>query len=435
MTRILPLLAALAAIAAVDDARAHEIPARVVVRSFVAVTPDRLRFLVRVPLEALRDLNLPVRPSGALELAGIDSVLRPAAVQWIASYVRFEAASRRLGPGTLAALRISLPSDRSFATWADAAAHLASPPLGPATELPWRQALLDVEFQYPIESPGAAITIVPELAHLGVRTTVVLGYLTPQGTERLFQFQGNPGPVRLDPSPWYAAWRFVRLGFEHILDGFDHLLFLVGLILPVRRFWSLVPVVTAFTVAHSITLIAAALGQAPDALWFPPLVETLIAASVVWMAIENALGRQAGRRWVVAFGFGLVHGFGFAFALGETLQFAGNHLLTALVSFNVGVELGQLAVVAVVAPTLALVFRRLIPERAGTILIAVLIGHTAWHWMLDRAKTLSEYQLEWPTGSPAGWLRLVMVLLIVVGAAWALHRLASRLARRHPTSA
>ena len=124
---------------------------------------------------------------------------------------------------------------------------------------------------------------------------------------------------------------FVALGFEHILDGIDHLLFIFCLVIPFRRLRPLVAIVTAFTVAHSITLIASAAGFAPDALWFPPLIEVLIALSIVYMALENIVGAKLERRWLIAFGFGLVHGFGFSFALRESLQFAGTHLATSLV--------------------------------------------------------------------------------------------------------
>ncbi len=158
-------------------------------------------------------------------------------------------------------------------------------------------------------------------------------------------------------------------GFWHILEGTDHLLFLACLVIPFRRLRPLVVIVTSFTIAHSITLIASAFGFAPDGLWFPPLIETLIAITIVAMAIENivyaALGKSAAlsRRWIVAFAFGLVHGFGFSFALRETLQFAGDHLLTSLLSFNVGVEIGQLVVLLVLIPALGLLFRRVV---AGT---------------------------------------------------------------------
>ena len=102
---------------------------------------------------------------------------------------------------------------------------------------------------------------------------------------RLLRFSGDR-LVQLDPS-WRGRVPVRQLGFLHILEGTDHLLFLLCLVVPFRRFWPLVAIVTAFTVAHSITLIASAYNLAPDALWFPPLIETLIATSIVYMALEN----------------------------------------------------------------------------------------------------------------------------------------------------
>src|SRR5204863_9242472 len=170
----------------------------------------------------------------------------------------------------------------------------------------------------------------------------ILRFMSPYRTVRAFEFNGEPGLVHLDPRWYQSSFRFVKLGFEHILDGTDHLLFLFCLVIPFRRFRQLLVLVTSFTVAHSITLIASAYNIAPDALWFPPLIEALIATSIVYMALENIVGAKLHRRWLITFGFGLVHGFGFSFALRQTLQFAGSHLLTSLLSFNVGVELGQL---------------------------------------------------------------------------------------------
>src|SRR5204863_893242 len=163
----------------------------------------------------------------------------------------------------------------------------------------------------------------------------------------------------------------------------DHLLFLFCLVIPFRRFRALIPVVTSFTVAHSITLIASAYNLGPDALWFPPLVETLIAASIVYMALENIVGATSvQRRWIIAFGFGLVHGFGFSFALRQTLQFAGSHLLTSLLSFNLGVELGQILVLLLMIPALEILFKRVVAERMGTIILQAIVAHTAWHWKI-----------------------------------------------------
>jgi hypothetical protein len=224
----------------------------------------------------------------------------------------------------------------------------------------------------------------------------------------------------------------VKLGFGHILSGLDHLLFLLCLVIPFRRIRPLVAIVTAFTVAHSITLLASAAGLAPDALWFPPLIEVLIAASIVYMALENIIGAKLERRWLVAFGFGLVHGFGFSFALRESLQFAGAHLATSLVSFNVGVELGQLAVLAVAVPALNWFFSHAVQERMGTIILSAFVAHTAWHWMLDRGAVLANYHVQLPEFTPslaASAVRGLMLLLVIGAAAWGVFELYGRLTR------
>jgi hypothetical protein len=227
------------------------------------------------------------------------------------------------------------------------------------------------------------------------------------------EFSGDPGLVRLDPRWYQAALRFVESGFFHILGGTDHLLFLLCLVIPFRRLVPLIMVVTSFTVAHSVTLIASAYDLGPDALWFPPLIETLIAVSILYMAIENVLGSSVRRRWMITFAFGLVHGFGFSFALRQQLQFAGAHLLTSLLSFNIGVELGQVLMLLLLVPLLEFLFRFVLAERIGTIILSVLVGHTAWHWMMERGERLSLF--PWPEfsaaqlASAARWLMLVLI--------------------------
>jgi hypothetical protein len=177
--------------------------------------------------------------------------------------------------------------------------------------------------------------------------------------------------------------------------------------------------VTSFTVAHSITLLASALGFAPDWGWFPPLIETLIAVTIVFMALENIAGSNAGRRWIYAFCFGLIHGFGFSFALREQLQFAGDHLVTSLLGFNIGVEIGQLTVLCVLVPALNLLFRYVVAERMGVIILSALVAHTGWHWMLDRGAVLAKYPP--PTldaAFVASLMRGGMAALILVALLW-----------------
>ena len=373
---------------------AHDIPNAIIVQAFLKPEGDRLRFLVRVPLEAMTDMDVPQREQGYLDLARVDDALRTAATVWIAREVALYEEDTRLPVPELLAARVSLPSDPSFQAYDTALAHIDGPPLSEEIDLYWEQGLMDAWLEYPIASDASRFAIDPGLRPLAQRVTIALQLLTPDGTVRAFELHDDPGRVLLDPRWGQAAARFVRSGFAHILDGIDHILFLLCLVIPIRRIRTLVGVVTAFTVAHSVTLIASAYDLAPGALWFPPLVETLIAASIVYMALENIVGASLMRRWLITFAFGLVHGFGFSFALRDSLQFAGSHLLTSLLSFNVGVELGQLVVLAAVVPALRLTFRFVVEERMGTIILSAIVAHTAWHWMTERGGQLMQF--PWP---------------------------------------
>lgn len=401
------------------SAEAHDIPADVLVNAFVKPEGQRLRLLVRMPLKAMREVDYPRRGAGFLDLARADASLRNAATLWISDNVELYQGDARLGPPQLVDARVSLESDKSFASYEQALAHVTGARLPNDLELIWEQGLLDALFEYPAESDRSDFSILPRLERLGMRTTVVLRFLPAAGIVRAFELHGDPGLVRLDPRWDQAALRFVESGFLHILGGADHLLFLLCLVVPFRRLGQLVWVITAFTVAHSVTLIASAYGLGPDALWFPPLIETLIAISILYMALENVVGSSVGRRWIVTFGFGLVHGFAFSYALRESLQFAGSHLLTSLLAFNAGIELGQLLVLALLVPALEILFRFVVAERVGTIILSLVVGHTAWHWMTERAERLSRF--PWPSpdaGQLASAVRWLMLVLIVAGVAW-----------------
>ena len=269
-----------------------------------------------------------------------------------------------------------------------------------------------LQFEYPIQSASSAFAIRTGIARGGVHTVTAVRFLPASGGVRAYEFLDDSGVVTLDPHWYQAAWLFVVLGFEHILSGPDHLLFLLCLVVPVRRFRKLIPVVTAFTVAHSITLIASASGLAPDGAWFPPLIEVLIAASIIYMAIENGFGTgNPHRRWMTAFGFGLVHGFGFSFVLHNTLQFAGGHLLASLVSFNVGVELGQIFALAVAIPVLNFAFGRFVSERMGTIVLSFAVAGTGFVWLFARLGRL------WSVATQADLLR-ALILVVALGGGW-----------------
>ena len=130
------------------------------------------------------------------------------------------------------------------------------------------------------------------------------------------------------------------------------------------------------------------------------------------MAIENVVGTNVQRRWMITFLFGLVHGFGFSFGLQHTMQFAGSHLLTSLLSFNLGVELGQLLVLVLMVPALDILFRFVVAERMGTIILSALVAHTAWHWMIDRFGVLRQFPWPQPTAADlASGIRWLMALI------------------------
>jgi hypothetical protein len=418
-------LAALAA-ASMFGAAAHDIPADVRINAFVKPAGNRLELLIRVPLAAMIEAEFPTHGAGFIDISRANEALRNAARLYLIGSITITEDDVALPEPRIVAARVSLASDRSFTSYERARAHLEVPRLADNLDLYLNQQLLDVLLEYPIRSEHSDFAIHPRVDRFGRTVSTALVFLPPGGAARAYELLGDPGLVRLDPRWHQAALRFVVAGFWHILEGADHLLFLCCLVFPFRRLRPLVIIVTAFTVGHSISLIASAFGFVPDALWFPPLVETLIAVTIVCMGLENivqaATGKIGGaiaRRWIIAFAFGIVHGFGFSFALRETLQFAGDHLLTALFGFNLGVEIGQLAVLLALVPMLGLLFRYVVPERLGIIILSALVVHTAWHWMLERGELLARFPL--PTLDAAllaSAMRGLIAMLILAAGVW-----------------
>ena len=167
-----------------------------------------------------------------------------------------------------------------------------------------------------------------------------------------------PGDAMIDLSkslltPWEMAPKFLYAGVEHIMTGYDHLCFLLAVVLWASSAWPVVKIVTAFTVSHSITLSLAALQvvNLPSA-W----TEIAIALSIIYVALENFFTRKVDGRWRDTFFFGFIHGFGFASGLIE-LGVPQRAIVPALASFNIGVEIGQIGVVLVVIPLLVLIDR------------------------------------------------------------------------------
>jgi hydrogenase/urease accessory protein HupE len=179
-------------------------------------------------------------------------------------------------------------------------------------------------------------------------------------------------------------WDFLQLGVRHIWTGYDHLLFLFGLLVVCRSVRSIVIIISCFTVAHSVTLALVTLG----AVHLPSgLVEPLIAASILFVGLENLVrrGAEAKGRGAVAFGFGLIHGFGFANVLRDLgVGASGSSVAVPLLGFNLGVELGQLAVALIALPLLWQLRKSPAFTRLGVPMLSGLVAAIGLYWLLER---------------------------------------------------
>jgi len=426
------MAAALVALALQAALGAHDIPDEIVLQSYVKPEQGRLQVLLRVPLIAITDANLPKGGPGYLAMPYLDPALREAANQ-ISNGIIFLEGDERLANYALANARISLPSDRSFASYEGALNRVRGPKLPDTTQVYYNQGFLDLEFTFPIRSQDSKFSMRVLFGRgLANRTATYITFMRPDGAVREFRLHDDTSLVRLDPEMHEAGWVFLSAGFYRFLDGLDHLLFVIILALPYRRARDLVAPFAAFAVAHSITLGLAAFGMAPADTWFAPTIGALIALSIVYVAIENGLGTGLRHRWIVALVFGLAHGFGFAIALRETLQFAGSHPIAALAAFNIGLELGTLIILAIALPAFNLLFAKVIAERAGIILFSVVIGHAGWHWMMERAAIAQ--MSSWPLLDLPLLLTVVrwlLALTVIGGVVWFL----SGLLRKKPAAA
>ena len=242
-------------------------------------------------------------------------------------------------------------------------------------------SLVSFPFDIPLSAPAKNVALIFNVfGVLGERHTV-LG---------VFEYRGQPTEVVFtEAEPDYEfdmaflnespVLRFFKMGIEHILTGYDHLCFLLALIV-VSRLRPLIAIVTSFTVAHSITLLLAAFGivRLPTR-----MIECGIALTIVYVAVENLWRREYGHRWMLTFFFGLIHGFGFANTL-DPQQLPIDAKAKCLVVFNLGVEAGQLAVVLALLP-LSIALAKWKHGARGKIAISIVVALLGLAWFVDRA--------------------------------------------------
>ena len=408
-------------------ANAHDLPLDRMMSAFVTIEPRQLDFVVRVPLDLLRGVPFPLAGDHYKVDASRSAV--ETALKGLGSALQLWEDNARLAPSS-AAGQLAPLADRSFEDYDRAVARMAEP-LAPDTVIAFEQGYLDAHFVYPISSPKSVFSIQTTIgAELGDYIKLTIRFIPLGEPSRAIMITGASGRVALDPAWYQAAIGFVKLGIGHILSGIDHLLFLLCLIIPFRRITALIPIITAFTLGHSVTLIGTAYNLAPIGAWFPPFIEAAIAASIFYMAIENIIGANVNQRWIITGLFGPVHGFGFADVLKEQLQFAGSNLLVSLLSFNIGIEIGQLAVLCVFVPALALLLRGRMAGPMGIIVLSAIIANVAWQWMMQRGEAL--WQTPWPQLTTSALLTLARWIIALSLAVAAAKLLTKYIERRWP---
>ncbi|HEY7190694.1 MAG TPA: HupE/UreJ family protein [Vicinamibacterales bacterium] len=259
-------------------------------------------------------------------------------------------------------------------------------------------ARVRLSYELPNTSSTNRLTIssdIPKRLARGHRELLTVTAGRAATTESLLDASSNPVTIDVTSDAGWPtrAWSFLTLGIHHILTGYDHLVFLAGLILAACTLRQLLVALTAFTAAHSMSLALVVIAgvRAPSS-----IVEPLIAASIAWVGLENLLREQTrtprlaslargNARWMVVFGFGLIHGFGFADALIE-LGFGTSmtDIATALVSFNGGVEIGQLAAAAAMLPLVWLLRSRPAWQRRFVPVCSLLIVIAGGYWLVER---------------------------------------------------
>lgn len=298
-----------------------------------------------------------------------------------------EVSGRRL-EAKVEAVRVHLASAQPrFVTLAEARAALQGPVYLEGAPPPFvGEAVIDVALFY--TTPNArgeirlASTLTKGLPGEDMLANLVLDYV--EGERQIYRVRGTfQDRLVLNQSPWTAALTFVKEGVFHILDGYDHVLFIVCLTVGALSLGNLLWRITGFTLGHTITLIAGFLGYAPEGAWFIPCVEAAISISIIYAGVVALLRLREAATFVITTLIGLLHGFGFSFILRSMLETDAPNLWVSLFSFNVGVEIGQVAIVTVLWVVFLAIEHRsprtALYGRNGISLIAIGIA-ALWTW-------------------------------------------------------
>lgn len=384
-----------------SNANGSDLPPQIALQGFVKLQDGRAHLLLRVPLSLLDNLALPKRGPGYLDLTNIDPKLKQAGTEF-GRQIELEDDDTALAPA-LRELRLSFLSDRSFASYSTALAHLQDPPLPLETNLFWNQGFFDAHLEYALKSPRPNLRIRVKVgAELGQRVRFQLEYLPGGDDKRTYEIPGDSGWIPLDPRWSDAAWLFAKKGFLGTLTA-DRIIFILCLVAPFRSLVRVLSLTVILPALGAMTLTAAAQGALADVEvgWLPALSDTVVATAIVLLAIANLARPTLRHRCFLAALAGAIGGFGLGRLLNATWQFTGSHPAIALASFNVGAAAGLVALAAVAFYAQRLIFSHVLGPLLGGIVLSSLAGHAAWHWMVDGSHELGLQLARLP--SPALW--------------------------------
>lgn len=287
------------------------------------VKQDAVAAVYRLPMDDMDLLlQLDTNLDGSVTAAELQKS-RDAIAGYLRDHAEVEAGGRRLTPEL-----------RHTTTWRD------------NNDFPYLQAAVSYAAGAPVSGLRIRVHVLTDL-YADHRNLADID-LGDHREEFVFQHGNTWSGQRGAADPWRTAREFTRLGIEHIFTGYDHVLFLLGLLLAGRNVRNLIAIVTSFTIAHSLTLALATLGLVQPVGW---MIEALIALSIAYVGLENLVVQEIRHRWRITFFFGLVHGFGFASIL-QSMNLERGGLMISLFTFNLGVEIGQIAIVALFWPLL-----------------------------------------------------------------------------------
>ena len=400
-------------------ANGADLPPEVVLQAFAKAENGRLRLLVRMPLDLLVGFGLPKRGPGYLDLARIDDRLTQAAAA-AGRQIELREDGILLVPTTRQA-RVSLLSDRSFGSYASAAAQLRGPRLPESTDLFWNQGFFDTELEYAIRSSAPLLSIRLNVApELGRRLKLQLEFLPANEAARSFTLIGGLGWIALAPRWYEAAWLFAKQGFTAALS-FERLVFLLCLIAPFRQFRSVLALVLAFIALQAFTLTAAAVVDIRGIRWLTSLYAAGLGAAILLLAIGNLAAPSVRVRWAISAALGALGGFGLGRVLDDAWQFTGTHPVVSAVSFNSGVAAGEVVSLALAFALMRLVFARLLPASLAIVVVSAVLGHLGWHWMIDRFHPFG-HELEHASASGLSSVLWLLPALVAGALGWFLPR-------------